>query len=83
MLVIATCNEIRKVMSVIKGRSSLPGKERSHRVINPGCTMGDAEAQTLVGVQRSVLFLLDESGRCHGKISRIVRVWISFCALQA
>ena len=47
---------------------------------NPGCTVDDSEVQTLVGVQRSVLLLLDET--VHGEISRIIVVRISFCALH-
>ena len=43
----------------------------------------DSKAQTLVGVQRSGLLLLDETGRCHGEISQMVGVRPSFCALLA
>ena len=45
--------------------------------------MDDSKAQTLVGVQRSGLLLLDETGRCHGEISQMVGVRPSFCALLA
>ena len=36
--------------------------------------MGDSKAQTLVGVLRSGLLLLDKTGRCHGEISQVVGV---------
>ena len=40
--------------------------------------MDDSKAQTLVGVQRSGLLLLDETGRFHGEISQMVGVRPSF-----
>ena len=60
-----------------------PGKERSHRGTNPDCMVDDSKAQTLVGVQRSGLLLLEETGHCHGEISQMVGVRPSFCALLA
>ena len=75
-------------MSVIEGCSSKVSLHyREKKEVTGGqirtCMVDDSKAQTLVGLQRSGLLLLDETGRYHGEISQMVGVRSSFCALLA